>query len=298
MALYRAAHVLEIDDLKVNDGAIAAVGDSGVHAVAYVGDASGDGAYTALDVEQINRLTPKRPLDTGFAAYRLVDPALIADVNGNGTVDKADAKTVERLTRPGGSAPAIPPIPALAAVTASAPALAASLPGVADSPSAWSGAVDESSRALPAVPAIDWNGLFGSAARALARNGLALPWSPGDLLGTILEGLDDGALDGASRASRQVLPDARPVDWDGRPEWGDTAVALIEIPATITWDVEPASVAPELTVPGPGAIDWDGHRAVAAKPRAVVKAPKPARNPTAAPAARVDGDGGEGRCRS
>jgi hypothetical protein len=232
-----------------------------------VGDASGDGVYTALDVEQINRLTPKRPLDTGFAAYTLVDPVLVADVTGNGTVDKADAKTVERLTRPGGSAPAIPPIPVPAAVTASATALAPSFPGVAD----------DSSRAALAVPAIDWNGLLASTSPGLAQTWPALPGSA-RLFAGILAVLGDGALDGASRVSGQVLSGARQVDWDGGPEEGGAAAALIEIPAQIAWTVKPAVVAPERAVHGSGTVDWDGQPAVTAKPKAALKAPKSAQS--------------------
>ncbi|EXI89955.1 MAG: Cohesin domain protein [Candidatus Accumulibacter regalis] len=111
-AVYGVKEVLDLDAVIV-DGA-AAVGDDALHLVGYIGDASGNGAYSTLDGQQIQRVIVN--LDSGFAAYPNVDPLIVADINGSGMLTSIDvsrlmqevsylngATTVDRLE--------IPPIP-------------------------------------------------------------------------------------------------------------------------------------------------------------------------------------------
>ncbi len=57
-------------------------------------DANGDANYSALDAQRIERVASGQ--DSGFAAYRNVDPPLVADVNRSGTVTLADATIVNQ----------------------------------------------------------------------------------------------------------------------------------------------------------------------------------------------------------
>src|SRR5262249_42655851 len=87
-ALYKAKEVLHFSSLSVNGGAITAVADDGVHVVAFLGDASGDGLYTSADSVVISRVASAA--DTGLAAFPVLDPVLIADLSGNGLVQSND----------------------------------------------------------------------------------------------------------------------------------------------------------------------------------------------------------------
>jgi hypothetical protein len=91
-ATYRTHQVIEITGVLVNEGALAAVGDHAVHVAAFLGDATGNEAYSALDGQRVLRLAAL--LDTGFAPYPLVDPVVIADVTGNGAISSLDATRV------------------------------------------------------------------------------------------------------------------------------------------------------------------------------------------------------------
>jgi hypothetical protein len=86
-----------------------------LHLVAYLGDTSGNAAYSTLDGQQIQRVIVKR--DSGFAAYPNVDPLLVADINGSGSLTSIDAsrvlQEVSYLTRASTiDRPEIPAIPA------------------------------------------------------------------------------------------------------------------------------------------------------------------------------------------
>ena len=83
-APYGAKQVLDITDVTVN-GSTLAGDDDGVEIVAYVGDASGNAQYTTLDAQRIERV--EKGLDSGFSAYRDVDPVLIADLNSSGSLE-------------------------------------------------------------------------------------------------------------------------------------------------------------------------------------------------------------------
>ncbi|HSV14025.1 MAG TPA: hypothetical protein VLI90_07175, partial [Tepidisphaeraceae bacterium] len=91
-AAYAGAADLQIQNLSVNEGNIASVGDSAVEKVAYFGDASGNAVYTGLDAGLISRVVVH--LDSGFDAYPLVDPVIVGDVTGDGSLSGLDASFV------------------------------------------------------------------------------------------------------------------------------------------------------------------------------------------------------------
>jgi hypothetical protein len=87
---------------------VTASADSGIHAVAFLGDATGNGAYSGLDAQRVARVAVG--LDAGFAAYPKIDPAVIADVTSNGVLSGLDAQRIAQEAV-GLDSGEIPPIP-------------------------------------------------------------------------------------------------------------------------------------------------------------------------------------------
>jgi uncharacterized repeat protein (TIGR01451 family) len=85
---YKAKNVLHLSGVGLNGGTVAAATSDAVHLVAYVGDTDGNGAYSNNDAVLITRAGLQT--DSGFAAYRLVDPVIVADTDGVGFIP-ADA---------------------------------------------------------------------------------------------------------------------------------------------------------------------------------------------------------------
>jgi parallel beta-helix repeat protein/predicted outer membrane repeat protein len=108
MAGYKAKELLHLGNIQINSGAIAATNDDGIHIVAYSGDASGDGLYTAADSALASRVAVG--MDSGFAAYRLADPVVIADLNRNNRIDSGDASILLQVAA-GNPSAFIPPLP-------------------------------------------------------------------------------------------------------------------------------------------------------------------------------------------
>jgi hypothetical protein len=104
---YRTKQVLDLTDVSINEGALAAVGDDAVHVVAYFGDTTGNGSYSSLDGQRVLRHAVG--LDSGFAAYPLADPVLIADITGNSAVSSLDATRILQEVV-GIDRPEIPPL--------------------------------------------------------------------------------------------------------------------------------------------------------------------------------------------
>ena len=135
-ATYGAAHVLRISELKVNAGAIEATADDALHAVVFPGDANANGNYDTEDARLIARVGVG--LDSGFAvaqpdapvtsqlrhAYPTIDPMIIGDVTGDGTLSPMDASDLLREVV-GLPAPNIPSLPSATSVN-TATALTAS----------------------------------------------------------------------------------------------------------------------------------------------------------------------------
>jgi hypothetical protein len=83
---YKAKEFLQLGSIVINQGAVAvAVGASGVHVNAYLGDVSGNGSIDGLDVATAFNVAQGK--DTGFAAYQLLDPAIVGDVALDYSVD-------------------------------------------------------------------------------------------------------------------------------------------------------------------------------------------------------------------
>src|SRR5262249_52159838 len=87
-APYKAKELLHWNSLALNGGRIPAVGDDGIHAVAFLGDTSGDGTYTSFDSVLVARVAAA--VDSGFAAFPVLDPVLVGDLNGDGRVSATD----------------------------------------------------------------------------------------------------------------------------------------------------------------------------------------------------------------
>jgi hypothetical protein len=107
---YRAKDLLHLSGVSVNGGSIAATTSDALHLVAYVGDADGNGAYGSNDAVFITRTALQT--DTGFTAYPLVDPVIVADTDGSGFIP-ADAALQANEAGVGFPTPNLPspPIP-------------------------------------------------------------------------------------------------------------------------------------------------------------------------------------------
>jgi Putative Ig domain len=107
---YRAVDPLTLTHLSLNAGIIRSAAGNGLHLVAYVGDADGNGTYSGSDAVLITRATLQT--DTGFAAYPLVDPVIVADTDGAGFIPSDAALQVNEagVGVPTANLP-IPPLP-------------------------------------------------------------------------------------------------------------------------------------------------------------------------------------------
>jgi uncharacterized repeat protein (TIGR03803 family) len=107
---YKATDLLVLSGISLNGGTVPALGSQAVHVVAYVGDADGNGAYSSSDALLVTRVTLQT--DTGFGAYPLVDPIIVADTDGSGFIPADAALQVNEagVGVPTANLP-IPPIP-------------------------------------------------------------------------------------------------------------------------------------------------------------------------------------------
>ena len=93
-APYAAKHLLDIQRLQFNGGALSGSDDDGIHLVAYVGDTDAQPGYSMADALCVQRVVVR--LDTGFLPYPWIDPLIAGDVNGNGRLDAGDALLIGR----------------------------------------------------------------------------------------------------------------------------------------------------------------------------------------------------------
>jgi hypothetical protein len=98
-APYRGTHVLDISNLQINGGSLFARDDDGLHVVAYLGDTTGNGTYSSLDLARLQGLTTGA--DSTLAAYPSVDPRLIGDITGNGAITSLDLARLSEWIRSG-----------------------------------------------------------------------------------------------------------------------------------------------------------------------------------------------------
>ena len=83
--------LVSLESVVVN-GTVTAGGSNAVQVVASLGDTSGDGEYSSTDASLAARLAMR--LDSGFVSYPVINPSLVADVSGNGTVSMLDAAMI------------------------------------------------------------------------------------------------------------------------------------------------------------------------------------------------------------
>ena len=108
-APYGAKQRLDVRNVSVDGGAVAAQDDDGVQVVGFVGDATFSATYSLLDVIRMQRVV--LGLDTGFGNWPLVDPAILGDASGNGALTASDVTLMFREVS-GIDQPQIPPLPA------------------------------------------------------------------------------------------------------------------------------------------------------------------------------------------
>jgi len=103
------AERLRFVSLRVNGGELPAAGDEAVHLVAFRGDATGNKDFSALDASLVARVAVGN--DTGFDAFRWIDPVILGDVTGDGGISALDASWVARkaVGLPQSEVPNIPP---------------------------------------------------------------------------------------------------------------------------------------------------------------------------------------------
>jgi hypothetical protein len=86
---YRAKDLLHLSNVLLNgDPSIPVTTGDALHLVSYVADADGNGSYSNNDAVLITRAL--LGTDSGFSAYPLVDPIIVADTDGSGFIP-ADA---------------------------------------------------------------------------------------------------------------------------------------------------------------------------------------------------------------
>jgi hypothetical protein len=217
-AEFGTAHVLDLMDVRLNDGTLPGSADDAIHAVGYFGDTTGNGDYSGLDAVQIARVVVG--LDSGFEACPLIDPAIIADVTGNGDLSGLDAVLVAQEVV-GLDPPEIPGLP-----SGLAPQHAPGIPGVLAAPSdenaSSSGVLGErtspqrkTESARTATSALDshWSALL---AEVMTEGGRASFEREGDLpySGIVFDRLGRGRLPLVKplHVWKAALPDARDID--------------------------------------------------------------------------------------
>lgn len=87
-APYFSKQILDLTNIVLNGGSIPGVGDDAMNSVAYFGDVTGNGTYSAQDAALVARLAVG--LDSGLLAYKMLDPLLVADITGNSSFSATD----------------------------------------------------------------------------------------------------------------------------------------------------------------------------------------------------------------
>ncbi len=105
-----ASAILQVEDIQLNEGSLAARGDTALQLVAYFGDVTGNGSYSGLDASCVARVAVG--LDSGFTAFPITDPRVVGDITGNQAMSGFDASLVARKAV-GLDVPEIPDLPNL-----------------------------------------------------------------------------------------------------------------------------------------------------------------------------------------
>jgi hypothetical protein len=93
-AVYGSSELLQLDHILLNDGAIASIGDVGVHQVGKLGDLSGNGEYTSFDAALLSRVV--QGIDKGFGASPLIDGNILGDINSNSSLTAEDVLSIAK----------------------------------------------------------------------------------------------------------------------------------------------------------------------------------------------------------
>ncbi len=91
---YGRSELLQLDQIELNDGAIASIGDVGVHQVGKLGDLSGNGEYTSLDAALLSRVV--QGIDRGFRSSPLIDGDILGDINSNNSLTPEDVMSIAK----------------------------------------------------------------------------------------------------------------------------------------------------------------------------------------------------------
>jgi hypothetical protein len=97
--LYKSMELLDLSSITVNGAAFGGVAANGVHVNAYLGDVTGDGKITGLDVAAASSIAQGNPISPiGLSAYKLVDPAIVGDIAGDASIDATAVSDLAAFT--------------------------------------------------------------------------------------------------------------------------------------------------------------------------------------------------------
>ncbi|HXG09537.1 MAG TPA: Calx-beta domain-containing protein, partial [Gemmataceae bacterium] len=114
-APYASKQILDISNLAVFSSTnrleeLDSVDDDGIHVAAFLGETDGNQSYGAVDVTRLRQVI--LGTNSGFSAYQLADPTLIADIDNNGSLGAVDVTRLRQEILGGPSdRPEIPPLP-------------------------------------------------------------------------------------------------------------------------------------------------------------------------------------------
>ena len=98
---YKGKEILGIvgSSITVNGTAFTGVWANGLHVNAYLGDVTGDGKITGLDVATANNVSQGGSASPiGLSAFRLVDPAIVGDIAGDASIDATAVSDLAAFT--------------------------------------------------------------------------------------------------------------------------------------------------------------------------------------------------------
>jgi hypothetical protein len=90
-------HVMQINDVSTSSDSVSIRGDTSIHVVGFSGNTTSTGSYSHQDAVLIARSAVK--LQNGFSAFPEIDPLIIGDFTGDGTLSALDAAYVARKAR-------------------------------------------------------------------------------------------------------------------------------------------------------------------------------------------------------
>lgn len=107
-APYGSRQLLDLSDLRGNGQSLPEADDDALHIVGYLGDTNRNAQLDKGDVTLLQRNALR--LDNGFAAWTLLDPRLIGDIDLDGRLTTVDASRVTQEIN-GVDRPEIPNVP-------------------------------------------------------------------------------------------------------------------------------------------------------------------------------------------